>query len=77
MLNNLSLMRLRLLEKEHFRKQQKKLVISLVLKLLIELQKFQQMYNKIIQRLTNEHNEGIPKERYLSLEEIIDELRLI
>ena len=77
MLNNLSLMRLRLLEKEHFRKQQKKLVISLVIKLLIELQKFQQMYSKIIQRLTNGHNEGIPKERYLSPEEIIDELRLI
>ena len=43
-------MRLKLLQKEQFKKQQKKLVISLVIKLLIELQKFQDIHNKIIQK---------------------------
>ena len=43
-------MRLKLLQKEQFKKQQKQLVISLVIKLLIELQKFQNIHNKIIQK---------------------------
>ena len=43
-------MRLKLLQKEQFKKQQKQLVISLVIKLLIELQKFQDIHNKIIQK---------------------------
>ena len=49
-LKNLQQMRLKLLQKEQFKKQQKKLVISLVIKLLIELQKFQDIHNKIIQK---------------------------
>ena len=47
---NLQQMRLKLLQKEQFKKQQKQLVISLVIKLLIELQKFQDIHNKIIQK---------------------------
>ena len=43
-------MRLKLLQKEQFKKQQKQLVISLVIKLLIELRKFQDIHNKIIQK---------------------------
>ena len=49
-LKNLQQMRLKLLQKEQFKKQQKQLVISLVIKLLIELQKFQNIHNKIIQK---------------------------
>ena len=49
-LKNLQQMRLKLLQKEQFKKQQKQLVISLVIKLLIELQKFQDIHNKIIQK---------------------------
>ena len=49
-LKNLQQMRLKLLQKEQFKKQQKQLVISLVIKLLIELQKFQGIHNKIIQK---------------------------
>ena len=43
-------MQLKLLQKESFKKQQKQLVIRLVIKLEIELQKFQKIHNKIIQR---------------------------
>ena len=49
-LKNLQQMRLKLLQKEQFKKQQKQLVISLVIKLLIELRKFQDIHNKIIQK---------------------------
>ena len=51
----------------------------IVMKLLIELQNFQKIHNKIIQRHRNENDKEIPKERYISPEErkkIIDELRL-
>ena len=41
-------MRLKLLQKEQFRKQQKQLVIWLVIKLLTGLQKFQKIHSKII-----------------------------
>ena len=49
-LKKLQQMRLKLLQKEQFKKQQKQLVISLVIKMLIELQKFQDIHNKIIQK---------------------------
>ena len=50
MLKNLQQMHLELLQKESFKKQQKQLVISLVITLLIKLQKFQKIRHKIIQR---------------------------
>ena len=50
MLKNLQQMHLELLQKELFKKQQKQLVISLVITLLIKLQKFQKIRHKIIQR---------------------------
>ena len=53
--------------------------VWLVIKLLIELQRFQKIHSKIIQTVTNEHDKEIPKKRYVSPEErqgIIDELRL-
>ena len=62
-------------EKSHSKKYQKQLVIWLVIKFLIELQKFQ----KKSETVANEHDKEIPKERYISPEErqkMIDELRL-
>ena len=61
-----------------------KLVIWLVIKLLIELQKFQKKLTKNnSETVTNKHDKEIPKERYISQEEeeeegqeSIDELRL-
>ena len=50
MLNNLQQMCLKLLQKEQLKKQQKQLVVLLVIKLLIELQKFQKIHNKIIKK---------------------------
>ena len=50
MLKNLQQMHLKLLQKVSFKKQQKQLVIWLAIKLLIELQKFQKIHNKIFQR---------------------------
>ena len=70
MLNNLQQMHLKLLQEECFKKQQRKMAIWLVIKLLIELRKFQKI-NRMIKKM--------PKERYISPEgrqEIIDELRL-
>ena len=55
-------MHLKLLQKESFKKQQRQLVIWLVIKLLIELQKFQKI-------VTNELDKERPKERYVSPEE--------
>ena len=69
MLNNLQHMRLKLLQKEQFKKKWKQLVIKLVIKLLIELQKFQknsQQNNS--DTVTNENDKEIPKERYISPE---------
>ena len=51
-------------------------MIWFVIKLLIELQKFQ----KFSQRVTNEHDKEIPKERYISPEgrqKIVDNVRSI
>ena len=57
-----------------------KLVIWLVIKLLIELQKFQKKLTKNnSETVTNKHDKEIPKETHISPEgrqEIIDELRL-
>ena len=50
MLNNLPQMHLELLQKEQFKKQQEQAVIWLVIKLLIQLQKFKKIHNKILQR---------------------------
>ena len=49
------------------------------MKLLIKLQKFQKIRNKIFQEQLQKSDKEIPKERYVSPEErqeIIDELRL-
>ena len=54
--------------KEQFNKQQKKMVISLVIiKLLIELQNFQTIHNSIIQKIIikNENHKEIPNEGYI------------
>ena len=68
-------------QKEQFKKQQKQLVIWLVIKFQIKLQKSQEVHHRIIQkRLKNEHDKEITKERYISPEgrqKIIDDLRLI
>ena len=51
MLSNLLQMRLKLLQKEQFfKKQHKQLVIRLLIKFLIELQKFHKIHNKITQK---------------------------
>ena len=50
MLNNMPQMHLELLQKEQFKKQQEQAVIWLVIKLLIQLQKFKKIHNKILQR---------------------------
>ena len=80
MLNNLQQMQLKLLQKESFRKQQKQLVISLVIKLAIELREFQKNFHQNnLETVKNMHDKEIPKERYISPEErqgIIDKLRL-
>ena len=49
MLKNLKKIDLKPLQKESFKKQQKQLVILLVIKMLMKLQKFQKIHNKIIQ----------------------------
>ena len=80
MLNNLQQMQLKLLQKESFRKQQKQLVISLVIKLAIELREFQKTFQQNnLETVKKMHDKEIPKERYISPEErqgIIDKLRL-
>ena len=68
-------MQLKLLQKEQFKTQQKRLVILLEIKLQIKLQECQKLYQRIIK--TNE--EEILRERYISPElrqKIIDDLRL-
>ena len=56
-------------------------MIKLAIKLLIELRKSQRLHNKNkSEKVTNEHDKEISKERYTSPEErqkIIDEWRLI
>ena len=77
MLNNLQQMRLKQLQKQCFEKQQKQLVIWLVIKLLIKISKNSQQNNS--KTVTNKLDKEIPKRRYIYPEErqeIIDELRL-
>ena len=80
MLHILQEMRLKLLQKEQFRKQQKQLVIWLVIKLLTKVTKVSknsQQNNS--ETVTNQLVKEIPKKRYISPEErqeVIDELRL-
>ena len=72
-------MHLKLLQKESLKKQQKQLVISLVLKLLTELQtKFSKKSQQInSETITNWHDKKILKEiSPEEIQEIIDELRL-
>ena len=67
MLNNLPQMSLKLLQEEQFKKQQKQLVIWLVIKLIAKLQKFHkssQQNNSLT--VTNENDKEIPKEIYTS-----------
>ena len=71
-------MHLKLIQKKRFKKQQKQLLTSLEIKLLIELKTSQQLHQKIIQK-KNEEEEEIRRERYISPEqkqEITDDLRL-
>ena len=66
---------LKLLQKEQFKTQQKRLVVLLEIKLPIKLQECQKLYQRIIK--INE--EEILRERYISPElrqKIIDDLRL-
>ena len=71
---------LKLLQKEQFKKQQKQLVIWLVVKLLIKLQKFQKIHNKMIQtqlqmRIIKKY---LNKDMCLQKKDkIVDEMRLI
>ena len=60
------------MQKEQFNKQQKKMVISLVIiKLLIELQNFQTIHNSITQKIIiknenhNANHKEIPNEGYI------------
>ena len=60
------------MQKEQFNKQQKKMVVSLVIiKLLIELQNFQTIHNSITQKIIikyenhNENHKEIPNEGYI------------
>ena len=62
MLKNLQQMHLKLFQKESFKKQQKQLVILLVIKLLIKSKKFQ----KNLETVTIKNDKEIPKERYVS-----------
>ena len=50
MLNNLQQLHLKLFQKGQFKKQQKRLLIWLVIKLLLKSQKFKKIHNKIIQK---------------------------
>ena len=61
MLKNLQQMHLKLFQKESFKKQQKQLVILLVIKLLIKSKKFQ----KNLETVTIKNDKEIPKERCL------------
>ena len=70
MLKNLPQMHLKLLQKVSFKKQQKQLVILLVIKLLLKLRvvsKNSQQNDS--ETVTNEHDKEIPQERYKSPEE--------
>ena len=68
-LNNPQQMRLKLLQQEKLKQEQKQLVIWLVTQLLIKSQKFQKIsqQNKS-ETVTNENDKEIPKERYMSSE---------
>ena len=80
MLSNLLQMHLNLLQKEYFKKQDKKLVISLVIRLLKISQKNQKrLPQKNSETVRNEHDTERPKEKNISPEErekLIDDLRL-
>ena len=52
MLNNLQQMRLKMLQKEQFKKEQKQLVIRLAIKLLTKLRKFQNVSELVMIRNT-------------------------
>ena len=63
-------MHLKLLQKQSFKNQLRQLVIWLVIKLLTESRKFQEIYKKNnSEAVTNEHEKEIPKEEYMSSEE--------
>ena len=74
-------MHLKLVQKDQFKKYRKQLVISLVIRVLTELLKFEkksQQNNS--EAVRNEHNKEIPKERHISPEERQknnDDLRLV
>ena len=71
MLNNLQQMHLKLLQKEQFKKQQTQLVVQLAIKLLLELQVSKSSQQNNSDTVSNEHDNEIPKERYISPEEMI------
>ena len=80
-LRNLQQMHLKLVQKDQFKKHRKQLVISLIIRVLKELLKFEkksQQNNS--EAVRNEHNKEIPKERHISPEERQknnDDLRLV
>ena len=78
--NNLLLMHLKLSQKELLKKQQKQLVIWLVIKLQIELWKSLKISPpNSLETVKNELDKEIPKKRYISPEDrkkIIDDLSL-
>ena len=67
MVNNRQQMHLKLLQKESFKKQQKKLVICLVRKLLIKLWGLQKIDNRIIKKQLqmNMIKKHLKKDKYL------------
>ena len=65
MLKNLKKIDLKPLQKESFKKQQKQLVILLVIKMLMKLQKFQKIHNKIIQLQMNMIKKYLKNDVYL------------
>ena len=71
MLNNLQQMHLKLLQKEQFKKQQTQLVVQLAIKLLLELQVSKSSQQNNSDTVSNEHDNEIPKGRYISPEEMI------
>ena len=78
MLNNLQRMRLKLLQKEQFKKKAEATSDSLVLKFLIKSQKFRRNYSKVIEKQLqmNMRKKYLKKRSSEERQEIIDELGL-
>ena len=82
MLPNPPQMHLKLLQKEQFKNQQRKLVIWLVIKVLTKSQKSQKFHHRMVEYETENigFDWDIPKERYITQkkrQKIVDDLRFI